>query len=166
MPFLDCLKANVLQIVSQWLNEKGRGLKWQKVGMAYFALAVANKGNDSKFFFLVLTAIPSHEKSSIRYFRKVGRNYFGDLYVYIYIYIFYINYFIHCKLKIDNPEVPKIVRVPGSKKNILRRKTIKSWQIKKTKINKQLLQYIQNLLILKRKSEEIMSDEHPHFGII
>lgn len=41
--------------------------------MAYFALAVANKGNDSKFFFLVLTAIPSHEKSSIRYFRKVGR---------------------------------------------------------------------------------------------
>lgn len=94
--------------------------------MAYFALAVANKGNDSKFFFLVLTAIPSHEKSSIRYFRKVGRNYFGDLYVYIYIYIFYINYFIQCKLKIDNPEVPKIVRVPGSKKNILRRKTIKS----------------------------------------
>ena len=46
--------------------------------------------------------------------------------MYIYIYIFYINYFIHCKLKINNPEVPKIVRVPGSKKNILRRKTIKS----------------------------------------
>ena len=88
-------------------------------------VAVATKGNDSQFFFfLVLTAIPSHEKSSIRYFRKVGRNYFGDLYVYI--YIFYIDYFIHCKLKIDNPEVPKIVRVPGSKKNILRRKTIKS----------------------------------------
>ena len=63
--------------------------------MAYFALAVANKGNDSKFFFLVLTAIPSHEKSSIRYFRKVGRNYFGDLYVYIYIYLYLLYKLFH-----------------------------------------------------------------------
>ena len=30
---------------------------------------------------------------------------------------FYINYIIHCKIKIDNDEVPKIVRAPGNKTN-------------------------------------------------
>ena len=38
------------------------------------------------------------------------------LYIYIYIYI-YINYIIHCKIKRDNHQVPKIVRVPGNKAN-------------------------------------------------
>ena len=46
------------------------------------------------------------------------------IYIYIYIYI-YINksYIIHCKIKIkkDNLQVPKIVRVPVHKKEILRK---------------------------------------------
>ena len=38
----------------------------------------------------------------------------NSLYIYIYIYI---NHIIHCKIKRDNQQVPKIVRVPGNKTN-------------------------------------------------
>ena len=38
------------------------------------------------------------------------------VYIYIYIYI-YLNYIIHCKIKKDNYQVPKIVRVPRNKIN-------------------------------------------------
>ena len=38
------------------------------------------------------------------------------IYIYIYIYI-YINYMIHCKIKRDNHQVPKMVRIPGNKTN-------------------------------------------------
>ena len=34
----------------------------------------------------------------------------------LYIYI-YVNHIIHCKIKRDNQQVPKIVRVPGNKTN-------------------------------------------------
>ena len=36
------------------------------------------------------------------------------LYNFFYIYI---NYIIHCKIKKDNHQVPKIIRVPGNKTN-------------------------------------------------
>ena len=42
------------------------------------------------------------------------------IYIYMYIYIYtylYINYIIHCKIKRDNHQVSKIVRVPGNKTN-------------------------------------------------
>ena len=40
------------------------------------------------------------------------------MYIYLSIYIYiYINYIIHCKIKRDNHQVPKIVRVPGNKTN-------------------------------------------------
>ena len=32
-------------------------------------------------------------------------------------FFFYINYIIHCKIKKDNHQVPKIIRVPGNKRN-------------------------------------------------
>ena len=38
----------------------------------------------------------------------------NSLYIYIYIYV---NHIIHCKIKRDNQQVPKIVRVPGNKTN-------------------------------------------------
>ena len=37
-------------------------------------------------------------------------------FIYIYIYI-YISYIIHCKIKKDNHQAPKIVRVPSNKIN-------------------------------------------------
>ena len=33
------------------------------------------------------------------------------------IIFFYKNYIIHCKIKKDNHQVPKIIRVPGNKTN-------------------------------------------------
>ena len=42
-------------------------------------------------------------------------------FLYIYIYI-YINNIIYCKIKKDNHQVPKIIRVPGNKKNPKKRK--------------------------------------------
>ena len=41
------------------------------------------------------------------------------------ISFFYINCIINCKIKRDNHQVPKIARVPGNKKLILRNKTNK-----------------------------------------
>ena len=41
---------------------------------------------------------------------------FGVFINFLYIYL-YINYIIHCKIKKDNPQLPKIIRVPGNKTN-------------------------------------------------
>ena len=62
---------------------------------------------------------------------------YTDIYIYIYIYK---NYIIHCKIKKNNHQVPKIIRVPGNKTN----------PKKKNKKNLQLMQLattIQNILI-------------------
>ena len=40
---------------------------------------------------------------------------------FIFIYI-YVNHIIHCKIKRDNQQIPKIVRVPGNKTNPKKRK--------------------------------------------
>ena len=38
------------------------------------------------------------------------------------IFLIYINYIIHCKIKKDNLQVPKIIRVPENKTNPKKRK--------------------------------------------
>ena len=38
------------------------------------------------------------------------------IYLFIYLFILYINYIIHCKVKRDNHQAPKIAGVHGNKK--------------------------------------------------
>ena len=50
--------------------------------------------------------------ASVRFEHSVCRGSLMTTYTYIHIY-----YIIHCKIKRDNHQVPKIVRVPGNKTN-------------------------------------------------
>ena len=46
----------------------------------------------------------------------------------LFLYI-YVNHIIHCKIKRDNQQVPKIVRVPGNKTNPTKKKNLQIMQV-------------------------------------